>query len=825
MALELEAQIRDYASYVREAGAVQVDELLDSVRYELPPPTPPSRWRPLTVALAAAAIALVLVGGLALLLRLTQEPPVIDEEEVSTTTTVPEPPESLGDGRVVLDAAGDVGIQPDVLIGDDGLPLVVYTDRTRGTAKVARCTDVSCTDVVLTELGAVGEAVSHGPTITEGSDGLPLITFGTEDELVLYKCSSEDCSQGTVTRLAGGPTSIQPPLVIHAADGLPFVVFSTRDADLVALACGDVACSTENVVTTIRPGGSTIDAAWLAFATNGRPLIGYHRYLGPGVEFGVIECLDRACTAHHEIDASSVPDIVPGSSVGEMVTGPTGQSLLIRYEDLDGEGNTALVAVACGDAVCTSGATTIIEQYFGDISFDPEVVFGASWSPMIFYVSGAELKLAHCFDRSCAGEVTTETLIDVGGLNSQLGVAPGADGNPFIAFYSNSDLNVVACPDPTCSELASPTPQPAPPGEAWAVTKLSKGEVATADFNPPAVLGPDGLLTIAYVEQVGPREDPEQPPDIKVVRCLDPSCSQTTVTSLGIAGWALSLAAGPGDGLTLIYQDFETIWVTQCADTVCASHETTVLAETGTWANPGAVPMSDSIVVLTYQDWNDYYPRLVQCGEGGCSTEGADAPIGVFEDDEVFRWLMNTLSYGPSAAGRPYLLAVEGRDEGNAELRLVRCLDEGCLSGEPLLLDDSLLGDATAAMVVPEDGLPLIAYYADGSLVVVKCADADCSQRSSTVVGPAIAEFIASVAPSIAFGPTGDPVIAYWDLQRHVILASCADAACTESTLTDFGDVGSHSLLIGPNGLPILVYHANSELWVAKCTDLACLEP
>ena len=276
--------------------------------------------------------------------------------------------------------------------------------------------------------------------------------------------------------------------------------------------------------------------------------------------------------------------------------------------------------------------------------------------------------------------------------------------------------------------------------------------------------------------------------------------------------------------MTLVQQNFETISVTHCTDAECSSHETTELSETGTWPHLGAVRVSNTGLVLSYQDWNDYYPRLVRCEGTTCLSEDTGTQIKVFEDSEGFRWLMNTLSYGTPPTGTPYLLVAEGKDEGTAELRLLHCLDDSCTSGDPILLDDTLLDDATAAMAMSQDGLPLIAYYADGSLTVVKCDNAECSKRSTTIVGPAIAEFIASVAPSIAFGPTGSPVIAYWNPQRHLMLADCVDAACSSSSLVDFGDVGSYSLRFGADGLPIVVYHSDGELWFAKCQDPACLE-
>ena len=78
--------------------------------------------------------------------------------------------------------------------------------------------------------------------------------------------------------------------------------------------------------------------------------------------------------------------------------------------------------------------------------------------------------------------------------------------------------------------------------------------------------------------------------------------------------------------------------------------------------------------------------------------------------------------------------------------------------------------------------------------------------------------------PSIAVGPNRLPVIAYWNPERHVVLAVCEDDGCSRSTLVDFGDVGSHTLGFGPDGLPFLLYHESGDLKLAMCQNPACLQ-
>jgi hypothetical protein len=127
-------------------------------------------------------------------------------------------------------------------------------------------------------------------------------------------------------------------------------------------------------------------------------------------------------------------------------------------------------------------------------------------------------------------------------------------------------------------------------------------------------------------------------------------------------------------------------------------------------------------------------------------------------------------------------------------------------------------------MELGSDGLPLIAYYADGELRVARCTTADCTQFTVSTIGPGVADFIASVGPSIAIGGDGLPVVGFWAPGRVLQLARCADPGCTTSTISTFGDANTFALALGVDGLPVIAYHDAPDLLVAWCSDETCGE-
>jgi hypothetical protein len=135
-------------------------------------------------------------------------------------------------------------------------------------------------------------------------------------------------------------------------------------------------------------------------------------------------------------------------------------------------------------------------------------------------------------------------------------------------------------------------------------------------------------------------------------------------------------------------------------------------------------------------------------------------------------------------------------------------------------------GESTAPQVaVPDDGLPVIAYIADGILNVAKCLDPGCSEAILTAVAPIKDQNFLS----LVVGPAGHPVVGYGEWSRDVFTISlliCADPGCVESDAIPIGSGTGHPPLLALDAAaaPVVV-HENREveaLAMVLCGDRQC---
>ena len=172
----------------------------------------------------------------------------------------------------------------------------------------------------------------------------------------------------------------------------------------------------------------------------------------------------------------------------------------------------------------------------------------------------------------------------------------------------------------------------------------------------------------------------------------------------------------------------------------------------------------------------------------------------------------------------------------NGELRYVECLDALCSTSAMTVIGSRTLDSVTADIVVGPDGLPLLAYYNDGTLTMVACENTACSDVTLTDLGVATAAWISSVAPSLVVDPDGLPIVAYW-APRSLMLAQCRDTTCSESDVEPFADVRTYDLAVLPDGSPVLTYFVFSDdkqdtgeevfqrpvdLWLSLCVGGSC---
>jgi hypothetical protein len=150
------------------------------------------------------------------------------------------------------------GQQAAMTIGRDGLPLISYSFRVRGDVlqpsylAVGHCVNMECQGVT-TAVVATGGMNSVEPwqnTITIGADGQPIIAFweSTNQNLAALHCSDLACANATTTSLIDEFDNVgDRPSITEGADGLPVISYhSVTDRSLKIARCPNAACDTSS---------------------------------------------------------------------------------------------------------------------------------------------------------------------------------------------------------------------------------------------------------------------------------------------------------------------------------------------------------------------------------------------------------------------------------------------------------------------------------------------------------------------------------------------------------------------------------------------------
>jgi len=99
----------------------------------------------------------------------------------------------------IVDDVDDVGEFNSIAIGDDGLPVISYYDRTAGALKVAKCNDKACTggNETITTVDDPPTSAGFQTSITIGADGRPVISYWQYDaagaRLKVTRCGNAAC--------------------------------------------------------------------------------------------------------------------------------------------------------------------------------------------------------------------------------------------------------------------------------------------------------------------------------------------------------------------------------------------------------------------------------------------------------------------------------------------------------------------------------------------------------------------------------------------------------------------------------------------------------
>ncbi len=244
-------------------------------------------------------------------------------------------------------------------------------------------------------------------------------------------------------------------------------------------------------------------------------------------------------------------------------------------------------------------------------------------------------------------------------------------------------------------------------------------------------------------------------------------------------------------------------------------------------------------------------------GRGGIGTQNPDATLNVVGAVDTNA----TTSVGPPPANPSIITLanqsgyegwagtamVKGADgfariaffDNNASptstVSYIRCQDATCTTKTTQLIDSATYYSDYHSVdtVLGSDGFARIIYlrYSDGSLMLARCTDADCTSPVITTVDSSN-YYPGGYGMAIVMGQDDKPRIAAADANTGMLrYYRCTDADCTSPVVNDIEDNsynnGNIGFSIGTDGFARIAYYGNNDstLHLARCTDADCTSP
>lgn len=224
-----------------------------------------------------------------------------------------------------------------------------------------------------------------------------------------------------------------------------------------------------------------------------------------------------------------------------------------------------------------------------------------------------------------------------------------------------------------------------------------------------------------------------------------------------------------------------------------------------------------SLPAWVYHTGNTSY--FVQCSNETC-TQWTSNALGSTTTDKISnQWIF-------AADGTPMIAALDGD--------VIKCTDTVCSATTRIQTTSRRYNSTNVRIVQAPDGKPVISYmhapdYFNSDFIVEKCLDPRCKKRVSNLiaswVNPVFSEFEHQLIigsdgkPAFIFQHETQPIVDY----VHCVSSDCRVRNAQTVDLTFGSKTGIHNtLMVGPDGFPLIAHHNKFDLFYAHCTDLDC---
>jgi hypothetical protein len=293
-----------------------------------------------------------------------------------------------------------------IAIGNDDLPVISYQGDTGASLRVAKCVDVACAlPATITDLDTPVGITGTFTSIAIGNNGRPVVSY-TDDGLKVARCANAQCTGSASVTLVdpGTPLSGYHTSIAIGLDGFPIVsYYDLSNTFLKTAKCGNSACSSTFVLNVVDAGDVGEYTAIGVREGDGIPVIAYHDAGNGALKLAI-------CAA---ADCVGPPTLLtlyanPGETAGVYVDMALANNSrpFISHRN---ETTNALVMTTCLSADCTDGIVST-ELDRGEFATAPlgeytSIAIGPDHMPVISYHDAftGSLKVVHCRARSCDG--------------------------------------------------------------------------------------------------------------------------------------------------------------------------------------------------------------------------------------------------------------------------------------------------------------------------------------------------------------------------------------------------------------------------------------
>jgi predicted regulator of Ras-like GTPase activity (Roadblock/LC7/MglB family) len=336
----------------------------------------------------------------------------------------------------IVDSSGEAGTSVSMTIGVDGMPWLAYNGVTSGGAKLAHCFSPDCSTAGTGLLWTIDSLSTRGTSIAIGADGSPMVVSydhvaSGSDLLNFARCNNAQCN------VRGGQlidnTSIDVgafPSLTEGRDGLPIISYhDTTKGDLKVAHCSNAMCGAITRTALDTAG----DVGWftsITIGTDGLPIISYYDVTNGNLK--VAHCSNVACTASTKTTIDSSGDVGWYTSIG---IGSDGLAAIAYYDAI----GKNLKMAHCSNAACTSATRSVVDGSAHDAGYSAALIIGPDGLPWISYEDGTSQNamLAHCTTATCSASVRI-VVGHSGPVGQPTAIAIGADGQPLVAYYNDS---------------------------------------------------------------------------------------------------------------------------------------------------------------------------------------------------------------------------------------------------------------------------------------------------------------------------------------------------------------------------------------------------